>query len=88
MSANDNDEAGGCAQISWHLPYGCGKPRKTSARRPPDEDCAIGHSSDTIPLPANDVGRIVQHVAEGQERNGWHTFLISSFVKFNITSEI
>ena len=40
VSANirgDNDGAGGCAQISWHLPYCREKPRKTSARRPSDE---------------------------------------------------
>ena len=28
---------GGCAQISWHVPYSWGKPRKTSAMRPSNE---------------------------------------------------
>ena len=38
--ANDKDDPEGCAQISWHLSYCLGKPRKTSARRPSDEGCA------------------------------------------------
>ena len=32
-----NWSRGGCAQISWHLPYNWGNRRKTSARRPSDE---------------------------------------------------
>ena len=39
--------------------------RKLSARRPPDEDCATGHSLKLSLLPQNGVDRIAHPV------NGW-----------------
>ena len=48
------DDTWGCAQISWHLPYGWGKSGENSARTPSDEDYATSHRLRWRPLPPND----------------------------------
>ena len=55
-----------CTQISWHLPYSCGKPRKTSARRLSDEGCATSLRLKWGPLPSNEIFRIAEHVGKGK----------------------
>ena len=49
--------------ISWYLPYGCERSRKTSARRPSIEGYTI-HRLKWGPLPPNEVGKITKHVRE------------------------
>ena len=45
------------AQIFRRLPYGEGKPLKTSTKRPSDEGCVISHCLQWSPLLPNEVGR-------------------------------
>jgi hypothetical protein len=70
VSNNKKGEARGCVQISWHLLYSRGKPRKSSARRPSDEDCTAGHRHKLDPLPPNNVDMTAQHVRKGEGMNG------------------
>ena len=60
---------GGCAQISWHLPYSWGKPRKTSARRPSDEGAVrpVIASNGVTFLQMRSVG---SHSTSGKEKEG------------------
>ena len=55
----------GWAQISFHLPYSWGKPRKTSARRPSDEWAVR-------PVIASNVVAYLQMRSEGlHSKSGW-----------------
>ena len=59
----------GCAQISWHLPYGWGKPRKSSDSSPSDESCVINNRLKWGPLPPNEsVGSHSKSEQEKEEK--------------------
>ena len=70
LSANDKGdnelEPRGCAKISRHVPYGCEKSRKTSAKRSSDEVCP----NKCDHLPSNDVGKFVQYVWKRERKEG------------------
>ena len=57
----------GFAQISWNLPYGRRKLRKTSARRQSDKGYATSHHLRWDPLLPYDVGSIAQNIREDKE---------------------
>ena len=51
---------GAVQQISWHLPYGWGKPRKTSVRKPLEALSTVAsHCFKWGPFPPNEVCRIM-----------------------------
>ena len=51
---------GAVKQISWHLPYDWGKPRKTSVRKPSGAlSSMISHCFKWCPFPPNDVGMVM-----------------------------
>ena len=50
------------------MPYGLGKPRRTSARRLSDKACATSHRLRWGVLHSSEVDRIVQHGKKGEGR--------------------
>ena len=70
--ANDNwlwNVPGGCAQISWHLPYSRGKPQKTSAMGPSDEG-AVRPVIASNEVPFLQMRLVGSHSTSGREKEG------------------
>ena len=72
--ANDKDDneindPGGCAQISWHLPYSCAKPQETSAWRPSNQgDVRPVIASNGVPF--FQMRSVGSHRTLGREKEG------------------
>ena len=60
---------GGCAQISWHLPYSRGKPQKTSSRRLSDEG-AVRPVIASNGVPFLQIRLVGSHSTLGREKKG------------------
>jgi hypothetical protein len=60
---------GGCAQISWHLPYSRRKPQKSAARRPSDEG-AVRRVIASNGIPFLQMRLVGSHSPSGREKEG------------------